>query len=85
MNKFIIAAAFAVSSFAVTAAPSYADSVTIRIGEPGYHGHSSNRYYDNRYYRDRDRHHVRYDRCWKQPYQVRSHHHEITKYRTVCR
>jgi len=83
MIKPVIAAVLAVSSFVVMAPPSYADTVTIRIGEPSY---NHNRYYRDHYTRyDHDRRHVRYQRCWKQPYQVRSHHHEITKYRTVCR
>lgn len=80
MKRLIVATVLAMSSLAATAAPSYADSVTIRIGEPG---RSDHRYYQDRYHHDR--HHVRYDHCWKQPYHVWSHHHRITKYRTVCR
>lgn len=83
MKRLIIAAALAASSIAATTVPSYADSVTIRVGEPGHNNHP---FYRDHYRHDyRDHRRIRYDRCWKQSYQVRSHHHEITKYRTVCR
>jgi hypothetical protein len=82
MKRLLAAAAIAVSSVVATTAPSFADSVTIRMGEPRGNNHQ-NYHGDN--YGDRYRHHVHYDRCWKQPYHARVNHHEITKYRTVCR
>ncbi|KQV63973.1 hypothetical protein [Rhizobium sp. Root1220] len=83
MKRLIVAAAIAVSSIVATTAPSYADSLTIRIGEQGRSNYPNYHRADN--YRNDHHHRVRYDRCWKEPYQVRSHNHEITKYRTVCR
>lgn len=81
MKRAIAAATIAISSLLVTSMPSYADSVTIRIGEPGYNHRP---YYHDRYYRDR--HNAHYRHCWTQPYQVKiSHGREVTKYRQVCR
>ncbi len=86
MKKLIAVAAIALTSLAATAAPSFADSVRVIIGTPGYHDDYRPSYRHGpppRYWRDRQ--YSSYQRCWKEPYQVRSHHHEITKYKTVCR
>jgi hypothetical protein len=80
MKRLIVAAAIAVSSIVSTTGPSWADSVTIRVGEPG-----RNNYHGTQHRSERYPHRVHYDRCWKKPYHVRVNHHEITKYRTVCR
>ncbi|KQV84054.1 hypothetical protein ASC90_00570 [Rhizobium sp. Root1220] len=87
MKKLLLATAIAAATL-LSAVQASAQGIYFEFGD-------SPRYYDDsprlyrappRYYRDRYEG-SRYERqrCWKEPYQVRSHNHEITKYRTVCR
>jgi hypothetical protein len=96
MRKFIIAAA-SVSALA-SSAPAFADGVYFGIDAgPRYYDDRGD--YDPPPPRYRYRPHYAYDdgddyyrpryverqHCWKEPYEQKSHHHYVTKYRTVCR
>lgn len=88
MKRLIIAMAGLAA--VLVSAPADAQGVYFEFGSGGH------RYYDDspppRYYRygpryrdyDYDGRYARRDVCWRVPYQHRSHHHYITRYRTVC-
>ncbi len=92
MRKLVVAAAGLATL--LVSAPAFADGVYIEFGSgpryyddpptPRYYRHGPRYAYDDDgddYYRPRYARQV----CWDQPYQKKSHHHYITKYRTVCR
>lgn len=92
MRKLVVAAAGLASL--LVSAPAFADGVYFEFGSgpryyddpppPRYYRHGPRYAYDDDgddYYRPRYARQV----CWDQPYQKKSHHHYITKYRTVCR
>ncbi|MBD9455156.1 MULTISPECIES: hypothetical protein [Rhizobium] len=89
MKRLIIAMAGLAA--VLVSAPADAQGVYFEFGSGGH------RYYDDspppRYYRYGPRYrdydydgprYARRDVCWRVPYQHRSHHHYITRYRTVC-
>lgn len=83
MKKLIIAAAVAIASLSATAMPSFADSVTVRIGQPGHHGYHD-RYNHRPYYGHSNRHHpVRYN-CHMKTVKYHSHGRLVTKTTRVC-
>jgi hypothetical protein len=80
MKKFITAAVVAIASFGATAMPSFADSVTVRIGQPGYHDRNNHR----PYYGHSNRHHpVRYN-CRMKTVKYHSHGRIVSKTTRVC-
>ncbi|EPE98582.1 hypothetical protein [Rhizobium grahamii] len=94
MRKLVIAAAGLATL--LVSAPAFADGVYFEFGgggpryyddqpPPRYYRHGPRYAYDDENYDyDRPRYASR-QRCWEEPYQKKSHHHYITKYRTVCR
>jgi hypothetical protein len=86
MKKLLLAVTACASL--IPFSPAAAQGIYFEFGDsPRYYDEDSPRLYraPPRYYRDRY-YPSRYEpqRCWRQPYQVRSHNHEITRYRTVC-
>jgi hypothetical protein len=79
MKKFITAAVIAISSLSATAMPSFADSVTIRVGQPGYH----DRDHRPAYRHDNRRHPVR-AHCRMKTVKYHSHGRLVTKTTRVC-
>lgn len=98
MKKIVIAVAVALMALTSYAVPSFAD--TIYFGIDNGNSRPIYRYRDRSYYRYRDDapryryadesdygdyYRPRHRRCWQQEYDVKSHHHYVTKTRTVCR
>ncbi|WP_283195445.1 hypothetical protein [Rhizobium sp. AN80A] len=81
MKKLITAAVVAIASFGATAMPSFADSVTVRIGQPGYHERYKPRPYYNRSYRQ----HSARSNCRMKTVKYRSHGKLVTETTRVCR
>ncbi|QFY59018.1 hypothetical protein FZ934_00270 [Rhizobium grahamii] len=85
MRKLITAAVIAIGSLAATAAPSFADSFSVTVGQPGYHhrpyyGHSDRYYHSRDWYRHRP---VRYD-CRTKTVRYHEHGRVVTRTTRVC-
>jgi hypothetical protein len=80
MRKFITAAIVAIASLSATAMPSFADSVTVRIGQPGYHQRDNHRPY---YGHSNRRHPVR-QHCRMKTVKHYNHGRVVTKTTRVC-
>jgi hypothetical protein len=90
MRTLITAAIVAMSSLTATAMPSFADSFTVTVGNPGYnrYHHDHRRpiygYPDRAHPRAWDRRHpVRYD-CRTKTIRYQSHGRVVTKTTRVC-
>jgi hypothetical protein len=80
MRKFITAAVLAIASLSATAMPSFADSVTVRIGQPGYHDRDHRR----PYYGHADRRHPVRQHCRMKTVKYHNHGRVVTKTTRVC-
>lgn len=79
MRKLISAAVLAIAAISASAMPSFADSVTVRIGEPGYHQRHHRPYYGHQ----ERRHPVRHQ-CRMKTVKYHSHGRLVTKTTRVC-
>jgi hypothetical protein len=81
MIKLITAAVVAIAALGATAAPSFADSVTVRIGEPGYHDRGNHR----PYYGHAPRRHPVRQTCRMKTVKYYNHGRMVKKTTRICR